>query len=447
MSHNSDPAQPVANMLQSVDALGENTGRLFGRLYGGLRRKQRVREASESHTALQIDQLKTLTGSQATSISRLTGVLAVINEGVIMQDNDGRIVLMNQAAHDLLGSVRMFWRSELGRMFSEARTLDGEITLGEARRVEVNDRVIGAQLAIVADERRARLGTVLMLRDVTRDALADRLKDQFVTQMSHELRTPLAAIKGMSEVLLAMPEDRPPNRKFLEAISRNVAVLDRMIVELLDISEIGAGSFAVRQRDVHLPELIFTVIQGLKSRIEKAELNLGVMVTNRERLSVLGDDRRLQWATGHLLDNSIKYTKPGGEIMLRLGRVRDRYILIEVSDTGVGIHPDDLPHIFERFYRGTARDSSGKVIDPRGLGQGLFVARAVAEAHGGYLSVASAVGEGSTFTLALPLDGKNGAASPAPMPAAPSDSVVPAPPDAIESPDAAESPSAVEPPR
>jgi signal transduction histidine kinase len=290
--------------------------------------------------------------------------------------------------------------------------------------------VIGAQLAIVADERGERLGTVLMLRDVTRDALADRLKDQFVTQMSHELRTPLAAIKGMSEVLLAMPEDRPPNRKFLEAISRNVAVLDRMIVELLDISEIGAGSFAVRQYDVRLPELIFTVIQGLKARIEKAQLDLAVMVTNRDKLTVLGDDRRLQWAVGHLLDNSIKYTEPGGEIVLRLGRIRDKHILIEVSDTGVGITPRDLPHIFERFYRGEARAPDGQVIDPRGLGQGLFVARAVADAHGGYLSVASAVGEGSTFTLALPLNHEHIAL--AEMPAAPPD--IPPPPGLLDEP-------------
>ena len=406
-SASADRTGPVANMLESVDELGSHTGRLFGRLYGGLRRKRRERDAVFTQTRLQVDRLSKLAERQATDITRLTGVLAVISEGVIMQDTEGRIVLMNQAARDLLGSVRHFWDSELGQMFAAARhqtTLEGEITLGEAQRVEVNDRVIGAQLAIVADPQGVRLGTVLMLRDVTRDALADRLKDQFITQMSHELRTPLAAIKGMSDVLLAVPEDRPPNRKFLEAISRNVAVLDRMIVELLDISEIGAGSFAVRQQDVELEGLVFTVIQGLGARIEKAGLSLAVMVTNREKLKVLGDDRRLQWAVGHLIDNSVKYTEASGEIVIRLGRIREHYILIEVSDTGVGIHPNDLPHIFERFYRGEARTTSGKIIDPRGLGQGLFVARAVAEAHGGYLSVASAVGEGSTFTLALPLD-------------------------------------------
>jgi len=400
-----DQTDSVANMLQSVDALGSNTGRLFGRLYGGLRRKSRERDADYQQTRLQVNRLKMVAQTQAVDIARLTGVLAVISEGVIMQDTEGRIVLMNQAARDLLGSVRTFWDSDLGRMFAEARhqmALDGEITLGQAQRVEVNNRVIGAQLAIVADEKGNRLGTVLMLRDVTRDALADRLKDQFVTQMSHELRTPLTAIKGMSEVLLAMPEDRPPNRKFLEAISRNSAILDRMIVELLDISEIGAGSFAVRQQEVHIEELMFTVIQGFDARIQKADLKLAMMVANRDKLHVLGDDRRLQWAIGHLIDNSLKYTEPGGEIVIRLGRVRSRYVLIEVSDTGVGISPHDLPHIFERFYRGEARTPSGKLIDPRGLGQGLFVARAVADAHGGYLSVASAVGEGSTFTFVLP---------------------------------------------
>ncbi|MBN1565088.1 MAG: PAS domain-containing protein [Anaerolineae bacterium] len=437
-----DPAQPVADMVQSVDELGANTGRLFGRLYGALRRRQHptvppnpaVTVGMQRNTQLEIEQLKRLTRTQATGIAQLTGVLAVISEGVIMQDTEGRIVLMNQAARDLLGSVRTFWSSELGRMFADTRhqiALDGEITLGRAQRVEVNDRIIGAQMAIVADETGARLGTVLMLRDVTADALSDRLKDQFITQMSHELRTPLASIKGMSDVLLAMPEDQAPNRKFLEAISRNVAVLDRMIVELLDISEIGAGSFAVHQKEVNIPETIFTVIQGLQPHLTKADLSISVMVANRDKLTILGDDRRLQWALGHLIDNSIKYTERGGEIRLRLGRIRDEHILIEVSDTGVGIHPRDLPHVFERFYRGEARTQAGKVIDPRGLGQGLFVARAVAEAHGGYLSAASAVGEGSTFTLALPLGGRDGDLPESDMPAAP----LPPPPDEIRPPE------------
>ena len=420
-----DATHPITTMVQSVDELGTNTERLFGRLYGALRRKRHQQAVSALQLEFQVDQLKQLVNTQALNIGQLTGVLAAISEGVVMQDGEGRIVMMNQAARDLLGSMRNFWDSELGHMFAAARgqaPAHGEIKLGDPERVEVNHRVLGAQIALVADERGERLGTVLMLRDVTRDALSDRLKDQFVTQMSHELRTPLTAIKGMSEVLLASPAEKPPNRKFLEAISRNVAVLDRMIVELLDISEIGAGSFAVRQKPVHLPELIFDVIQGFQPRLDEAPLEVVVSVTNRERLTVVGDDRRLQWAIGHLIDNSIKYTEPGGKIMIAMGRVRAGHIHVEVSDTGVGISPQDMPHVFERFYRGEARTPTGRIIDPRGLGQGLFVAKAVSEAHGGYLSAASVQGDGTTVTLGLPLDPKNRRAAPhPPMPAAPDD--------------------------
>ncbi|MCD4685039.1 MAG: HAMP domain-containing histidine kinase [Anaerolineae bacterium] len=444
--HNSTSHDPVTNMVQSVDSLGESTVGFFERIFVGLRRKQE-REAYRvlTHEAAR---LRHDVASQRLRVSQLAGVLAAISEGVIMQDTQGKIVLMNDAARALIGSVRYFRTSLLGRMFEDSKhqaAPNGGIVLGEAQRVEVNQRVIGAQIAVVSSPEGDRLGTVLMLRDVTHDALADRLKSQFITQMSHELRTPLASIKGMSEVLLAMPADRPPNRKFLEAISRNVAVLDRMVVELLDISEIGAGSFAVRQQPVEIPSLVFDAWEGVQQDAERADLTFSVQVVNSDRLTVIGDDRRLHWAINHLLDNAIKYTEPGGMIVLVVGRIRDGHITLEISDTGVGISPDDLPYIFDQFYRGEARTPDGRVIDPRGLGQGLFVARAVAEAHGGYVSVASLVGQGSTFKLALPLPEVDAPALPlAEMPAAPDpeavdavlpDSADPPPPDQIMPPE------------
>src|SRR5260221_13367429 len=162
---------------------------------------------------------------------------------------------------------------------------EGEMeTIGDPIRLQVNNRIIGARLAAVATPEGFPLGTIIVLTDVTREALADRLKDEFVTQLTHELRSPLTAIKGMSEVLLSQPDDRPPNRKFLEAIGRNASILDRMITELLDISEIGAGSFAVRQDVILLDELLIDVIKGQESRVKKAELNVGLMVVNRSRI-------------------------------------------------------------------------------------------------------------------------------------------------------------------
>jgi len=400
----------VWHLLRFVDDFGRTSEGFFKRLYQGLRRKlpQRSPEPDQDNALRQANrELTTRLRELQTLAARMEAIFARLEEGVIMQSPEGRVVLINDAALRLVGSMRLFWESELGRLFKQAHHQPAggaELEpIGKPLRVQVNNRVLGVRLSAARAADGSLLGTLLLLTDATREALADRLKDQFVTQLTHELRTPLTAIKGMSEVLLSAPADRPPNRKFLEAIGRNVNTLDRMITELLDISEISAGSFAVRRQPVALDELVFNVIKGREASVKRSGLTIGMAVANRERLRVLGDDRRLSWAIGHLIDNAINYTLKGGMIMVRLGTLRGDKVLIDVLDSGVGISERDSAHIFERFYRGEARTPDGKLIDPRGLGQGLYIARAVAEAHGGYLVFTSTLGQGSKFTLGLPL--------------------------------------------
>lgn len=406
-------AQQLRGLLRVVNELGTATDNLFKRIYGSLSRRQKTLVDTETlrraHTHSRA--LQRRVRAQSLEIARLTGILARIDEGVVMQDPQGRIILMNEAARNLIGGVRAFWDSPLGRMFAEhglevvSEQQAGLIDpIGEPQRVVVNERQVGVRLARVISNHGHILGTVMILSDVTTETLTDRLKTSFITQMTHELRTPLTSIKGMSDVLLNLPEGRPPNRRFLEAISRNVAILDRMIVELLDLSEIETNRFDVRQDPLEIDEQVFTVIQGLEPRLRKAELTVTVMVANTRKLNILGDARRLQWALGHLIENAIQYTLPGGEIIVQIGPIRDQQIVIKVRDTGVGIADNDLPYIFDRFYRGEARTPDGKMIDPRGLGQGLYIVKAVVEAHGGSISVASVVGSGSTFTLTLPTE-------------------------------------------
>jgi signal transduction histidine kinase len=402
-------AADVGGALTRVNRLGTATERLFSRLYTTLNR--RSREQQEMLRKLQAQKLR---NQQLTSviqrregeIDRLNGILASIGEGIIMQDTEGRIVLVNKAARQLLGSQKAFWESELGSLFDAYRdvtTLDSELTpLAEPTRVQINNRILGAQLAAVANSDGERLGTMIVLRDVTRDALGDRLKDQFITAISHELRTPMAVIKGMSEVILGQPEGKPINKRFLETIGRNVDVLDRMIVELLDIAEMSADAFSIRQDSVEIQNVIWNVVSGMMPEIRRAQLEAWMMASDSESLSVIGDDERLRWALGHLLQNSVRYTEPGGHIFVTARRQDTDQIAIQVVDTGVGISEKDLPHIFERFYRGEPRTSSGKLLDPRGLGQGLFIARRVTEAHKGYLTVRSSPGSGSIFTMILP---------------------------------------------
>ena len=395
-----DPIE-ISNALNDVSELGEATETFFSRLYKGLVRKQQVavkaRSLGEAH-----DQLQQTLQQRELEIEQLHGILAAIGEGIIMQDNEGRLVFVNQAARDLMGSLKSFWQSELGALFSQTSDitqLDSElVTLGEAKRVQLNGRVLAAQLAAVADGDGARLGTMIVLRDVTRDALTERLKDQFITGISHELRTPMAVIKGMSEVINAQSENGTPNRKLLETLSRNVDILDRMIVELLDISELTSGTFSIRREILNLEPLVWNVVRGLQPEVKRQKHDMMVMLRENERMVVVGDDPRLRWALGHLMQNSIRYTEPGGHIVVTASPVPNDQIMIQVSDSGVGITEKDLPHVFERFYRA----DRSRARSTGGSGLGLTIAKRLAELHEGALSVHSQPSEGTTIRVTLP---------------------------------------------
>jgi signal transduction histidine kinase len=422
MNSNPQPdAKEISGVLSRVNHLGKTTERLFSRLYTGLSQRSQQEDAEREQirrAKLQkaIDgahrltrqnlQLKMAVQRREQEIDNLTGILAAIDEGIIMQNMEGRILFMNRAAQDMLGGHKNFWETELGTLFDAYRefmTTDSELTpLGQPTQVQVNHRVLGAQVAAVGDGAGHRLGTMIVLRDVTRDALAERLKNQFILGISHELNTPMTVIKGVSELLAGQPEDQPANRRFLEKLTHNVDILNGMVVELLDLSEMGAGNFTIRDDVLNLEPLIWSVVKGKMPEINRAKVKVMFRSRDMGRLYVKGDNERLRWALGHLIQNSARYNEPGGKITVSATLENDNHVAIEVSDTGVGISNEDLPHIFERFYRGAPRTSGGKLIDARGLGQGLFVARTVTEAHGGYLRMHSELHRGSVFTIVLP---------------------------------------------
>jgi signal transduction histidine kinase len=392
--------QELSGVIQRINRLGTASERIFSRLYKGLER------SDEGQAREQNRQLQNAVRQRNLEIDRLNSILASIDQGVIMQDNEGRLVLVNEAARKLLGTIKAFWQSELGTLFNTFRevvAVDSELSpLSAPTRVQINNRILGAQLAAVADQDGNRLGTIIVLRDVTREALSERLKDHFITAISHELRTPMAVIKGVSEVIMAADPSSMPNRRLLETLSRNVDILDRMIVELLDISELSSDNFSIRQEILNLEELLWNVVNGQTPDIKRAQLDVSVLVRDAAQLRVRGDDQRLRWAFGHLLQNAINYTEGGGHILLTACLSDQEHIAIQFVDTGVGISERDLPHVFEQFYRGDPRTASGKRLDPRGLGQGLFIARRVTETHGGYITVSSPRGQGSIFTVVMP---------------------------------------------
>ncbi|MCA9892002.1 MAG: PAS domain-containing sensor histidine kinase [Anaerolineae bacterium] len=407
--------QEVDAAFQQIHELGTATESFFSRLYDNFTRRNKLKKALAS-AELQLARkkgeelrLNTLVQNKQSELNRLYSILSRISEGIIMQDLEGRMVMINDAARDMVGSERNFWKSELGTLFNDHRDVDrvdGELVLlGDPSQMEINGRVLDVQLTAVGDTQGNRLGTIIILRDITRDSLADRIKNSFISHISHELNTPMNVMRVASEILMNQNPDEPPNRRMLELLSRNIDILDRMVDELIDVTMMSSGTFSIEAQPMLLTPIIWNVKETFLTQAAGASLYFNVMLDNADHLTITGDTKRLEWAIGHLVRNAIDYNERGGLIEITAGvegESENAFVFLAVRDTGVGISKEDQPNVFELFYRGEPVTRSGKKLDPRGLGQGLYIAKTIIEAHGGSLSMSSEKGNGSEFVVMLP---------------------------------------------
>ena len=248
-----------------------------------------------------------------------------------------------------------------------------------------------------AEQERARL---LVLEQQARKQAeeANRTKDEFLATLSHELRTPLNAILGWVQVLRSGKLDSTAAARALETIERNARVQAQLIADLLDVSRIITGKLRLDFKPVDLRRIIDAALDSVRPAADAKGIQLEVSIAPLAS-PVLGDADRLQQVIWNLLSNSIKFTSRGGRVEVRL-READANAVIRVSDTGIGIRPDFLPYVFDRF-----RQAEGSITRTHGgLGLGLSIVRHLIELHGGTAEVESAgEGEGATFTVRLPL--------------------------------------------
>jgi len=231
----------------------------------------------------------------------------------------------------------------------------------------------------------------------------DRLKSEFVTNVSHELRTPMTSIKGYADLLLlgAAGQLAPDQARFLDIIKNNADRLSLLVNDLLDISRIESGRVQLVMRATPVADVIRDVLATLEGRIDEQLKPMTLQADLPPDLPpAWGDRERITQIIMNLADNAFNYTDAGGRITLRATyEPAHGEIIVEVSDTGVGIRPEEQPRLFDRFYRG----EDALVLAQSGTGLGLAIAKQLAEMHGGRLTLAhSEPGQGSTFVLALP---------------------------------------------
>ncbi len=409
----SDPIPPPDD-LKGVQALSDGANTFFDRLFGQFRRQPSgrgvgVQRDKERLLIQSNERLKETLRDKERDLERFRAAFDGLEEGVILMDSAKQVVYMNTAARDVFGTPEEFTYSRAGQLLTILQPPPddgGEVVpMTTPQRVEHHGKTLVLRAASVTTARGKSLGTLALVKDVSGEQVSQRLRSHFIRSISHELKTPLAKIKGTADLIATKSGDSLAVEQMVESLIANVDALDRMVVEMLDLAEIGAGTFLVSREAIQVDSLLNSIVRGVLLEIQQNELEIVLMVRDTPKLVVEGDETRLRWALGHLMRNSIQYTEPKGSIMVVAGLDEEdsTQLTIDVIDSGVGIGDEDLPRIFERFYRGTPISRTGRQLDPRGLGQGLYIARSVAEAHGGGLAVRTTPGDGSIFSLTLPV--------------------------------------------
>jgi signal transduction histidine kinase len=243
------------------------------------------------------------------------------------------------------------------------------------------------------------LNIIASVRDITRFREADELKSTFISVVSHELKTPVALIKGYVSTLRREDASWDPEivQDSLQVIEEEADRLTELIENLLDASRLQAGALAINLSDVDLSALAKRIAQRLGTQSSRHSI---IVDFPQSFPIILGDESRLGQVLSNLVSNSIKYSPQGGEIRIQ-GSVHLQQVVVCVSDQGPGIASQDIPHVFDRFYRSTDVSRSTK-----GAGLGLYLARAVVEAHGGRIWVDPKPGEGARICFSLPVEHK-----------------------------------------
>lgn len=334
---------------------------------------------------------------------RMVRILSGMSDGVITFNKEGIITHFNPQAKELLEGCHDVQENEsleqcqyLSQLNTLYRTvletkkfIQGDITVGE--------KIIAVRLTPLEDIDTGNLiGVIAVLQDITKERELETMRKEFVANVSHELRTPISLIQGYSEAIADnIAEDPEQKKQFLEVISDEAKRLQRMVEDLLQLSRLQSGTVSLQKETVEMEQIVDKIKTRFDSIFKEKEIAFSSEIHPLAN-SIWADRFKFEQIITNLISNAVNYTNKGSIKIIT--RRKEKEVEIHISDTGIGILEQDLPYIFERFYR--AEKSRNR--ETGGTGLGLAIVKNLVEAHEGSIEVKSRIGAGSEFIIRLP---------------------------------------------
>jgi two-component system phosphate regulon sensor histidine kinase PhoR len=323
----------------------------------------------------------------------LLQIISCLDEGLVVVDRGDRIVLFNESfggiAHERPVAGRLYWEALRDLKVSELVAGTRRDKQNRHEQIEINNRTYNCSIMHIPSKDEI----VIVLHDISDIKALEQMKKEFVTNVSHELRTPLTAIKGFIETIEETDEKK--RSYYIQIIKRNTDRMISIIRDLLLVSQFEEKNAGLELGPVDVEEMVRGILALFEKSIREKGLSASVIVQDGAMI-ISADSFKLEQLFINLIDNALKYTERGG-ITVRLS-MTDRVFTARVQDTGIGIPKDDIPHIFERFYR--VDKSRSRTLG--GTGLGLSIVKYIVLLHNGDISVESTQGTGTTFTVTIP---------------------------------------------
>jgi two-component system, OmpR family, phosphate regulon sensor histidine kinase PhoR len=394
------PWQQIERLVRQI--AGSERPRTF--LVDGGPEPQRVGLALENIFARQQELGRQIAGRE----SGTQTILRAMQDGLLVVDMSLRVTLVNQAFRKLFGLPEISVGTPLLDVVRDAtvdRLIGETLRTGKATQSELiladsktnSERDVEISAVPVKDEADLTTGAVVLFHDITQLKQADKVRRDFVANVSHELRTPLSILRGYIETLLDSPKTSDEQlSRILQVMERHSKRLGLLVDDLLTLAQLESRNADLQFSNVQLAELFESVLRDWGKKFAEKQLKVVVDLSPDAR-TISADETRLHEVLYNLLDNALKYSRESGEIRLQAVQ-HGPEIVLSVNDNGIGISKDDLPRIFERFYRADKARSR----ELGGTGLGLAIVKHIAQLHGGRVEAESKLGRGTTIRVILP---------------------------------------------